>query len=213
VAALYPIFLDLTEKAVLVVGGGEVAARKVASLLEREIRTTVVAPQVCLELEIQAKGNKNLLIKRRVYCLADLDEHCLVISATSDSELNRTVATDAAKAGIFCNVVDQPELCTFQVPAVVRRGLLQVAVSTSGASPTLAAKIRQRLQEQFSEDYVPLLDGLLELRRCFQEKYPDQPDRRQKLLEDFLDSEAVDLLLKHSDLRSFTIGLEKWKSP
>ena len=209
---LYPIYVDLAERAVLVVGGGSVAARKVASLLEREIRTTVVALEVCPELQSQATDNPNLVINQRGYRSADLENHCLVISATSDPELNRTVADDAARAGLFCNVVDQPQLCTFHVPAVVRRGLLQIAVSTSGASPALAAKIRRQLQEQFGPAYAQLLDGMLELRRCFQKKYSDEPARRQELLEAFLDSEAVDLLLQHSDFQSFVVELERWKS-
>ena len=210
-AQLYPIYLDLTDRPVLVIGGGAVASRKVASLLERQIGVTVVAPEICSELESQA-DSPWLKIHRRAYESADLADHWLVISATDDSQLNRQIAADAASKRIFCNVVDQPALCTFQVPAVVRQGLLQIAVSTSGASPALAAKIRRQLQEQFSPAYSQLLDGLLELRRCFQQKYPDEPARRQELVEAFLDSKAVDLLLKHSDLQSFAVELEKWKS-
>ena len=120
--------------------------------------------------------------------------------------------TFAAEARIFCNVVDQPELCTFQVPAVVRQGLLQIAISTGGASPALARRIRQELEKQFGPAYEELLDGLLELRNCLRQKYPLDAARRRELLESFLDSPAPKLLLEQLDSHSFAIELEKWKS-
>ncbi len=210
-AELYPIYLDLTDRTVLVVGGGVVAARKVTSLLERELPVTVIAPEISPELE-KHPGNSALVIHRRPYCSADLADHWLVIAATDDPELNRKVFADAAKARIFCNVVDQPQLCTFHVPAVVRQGLLQIAISTGGASPALARKIRQELEEQFGPAYGELLEGLLELRNGFRQKYPLDAARRRELLESFLDSPVLKLLLEQLDSHSFAIELEKWKS-
>ncbi len=139
-------------------------------------------------------------------------EHWLVIAATDDPELNRKVFADAAKARIFCNVVDQPQLCTFHVPAVVRQGLLQIAISTGGASPALAARIRRELEEQFGPAYGELLEGLLELRNCFRKKYPEDAGRRRELLESFLDSPGPNLLLEQLDSHSFAVELKKWKS-
>ena len=210
-ASLYPIYADLTGRSVLVVGGGVVAARKVGALLERQTQVTVVSPEICPELQ-ELRDDSGLVIHQRSYRPGDLSEHWLVIAATDDSELNQKIFAEAAEARVFCNVVDQPELCSFQVPAVVGRGPLQIAISTGGASPALAKRIRQQLQEQFGPAYVQLLAGLLELRGYFQKKYSQEPARRQKLLEAFLDSEAVDLLLKHSDLQSFTVELARWKS-
>lgn len=208
---LYPIFLDLTDRPVLLVGGGRVASRKAASLLERGVPVTAVGPEICPQLH-DLSENPLLTIHQRPYCRDDLAGHWLVIAATDDSELNRRIFDEASKARIFCNVVDQPELCSFQVPAVVLRGLLQIAVSTSGASPTLAARIRRQLEDQFGPAYAELLDGLLELRRCFQAKYPDDQNRRRELLQSFLDSGAPDLLIEQADSRSFAVELEKWKS-
>ncbi len=148
VADLYPIYADLTGRTVLVVGGGIVAARKVKALLKRQIRVTVVAPEICPELQ-ELTNDSDLVIHRRSYQKGDLAEHWLVIAATDDSELNQKVFAEAAEARIFCNVVDQPELCTFHVPAVVRQGLLQIAISTGGASPALAKRIRQELEKRF----------------------------------------------------------------
>ena len=210
-AELYPIYLDLTDRTVLVVGGGVVAARKVTSLLERELPVTVIAPEISPELE-KHTGNSTLVIHRRPYRSADLADHWLVIAATDDPELNRKVFADAAKARIFCNVVDQPQLCTFHVPAVVRQGLLQIAISTGGASPALAARIRRELEEQFGPAYGELLEGLLELRNYFRQKYPLDAARRRELLESFLDSPAPQLLLEQLDSHSFAVELEKWKS-
>lgn len=208
---LYPIYADLTGRTVLVVGGGAVAARKVSALLERQIPVTVVATDVCQALQEQT-NDSGLLIHQRSYQTGDLAEHWLVIAATDDSELNRKIFAEAAEARIFCNVVDQPDLCTFHVPAVVRRGLLQIAISTGGASPALAKRIRQKLEKQFGTAYGELLEGLLELRNYFRQKYPLDEDRRRELLESFLDSPAPKMLLEHSDSKSFVAELEEWKS-
>ena len=210
-ASLYPIYADLTSRSVLVVGGSLVAARKVRALLERQIRVTVVAPEVCPELQ-EMMADAGLVIHQRGYRPGDLAEHWLVIAATDDSELNQTVFAEAAEARVFCNVVDQPNLCTFHVPAVVRRGLLQIAISTGGASPALAKRIRQELEEQFGLGYGELLEGLLELRNYFRQKYPLDAARRRELLESFLDSAVPKLLLEELDSKSFAIELEKWKS-
>jgi siroheme synthase-like protein len=211
VAELYPIYADLTGRAVLVVGGGVVAARKVEALLKRQIRVTVVAPEICPELQ-KLTNDSGLVIHQRSYQKGDMAEHWLVIAATDNSELNQKVFAESAEARIFCNAVDQPELCTFHVPAVVRQGLLQIAISTGGASPALARSIRQELQEQFGPAYGELLEGLLELRNCFRQKYPEDAARRRELLESFLDSPEPKLLLEQLDSHSFAIELEKWKS-
>lgn len=210
-AELYPIYADLTERSVLLVGGGVVAARKAGALLKRKIRVTVVAPEICPELQ-KLSDDAGLVIHQRSYQSGDLAEHWLVIAATDDSKVNRRVFAGAGKARIFCNVVDQPELCTFHVPAVVRQGLLQIAISTAGASPALAKRIRQKLENQFGPAYGELLEAMLELRNCFRQKYPRDEARRRELLESFLGSPAPNLLLEQLDSQSFAIELEKWKS-
>ena len=210
-AQLLPIYLDLTERPVLVVGGGTVASRKVALLLERDIRVTVVAPDICPQLKVQA-DNPGLAVHQRPYQSADLADHWLVISATDDPQLNRTVAADADRVRIFCNVVDQPSLCTFQVPAVLRRGLLQIAVSTGGASPALAARLRRQLEDQFGPAYAELLEALLDLRNHLKQKYPQDQAKRREILESFLDSPATGLLLEREDRDSFRAELKKHKA-
>jgi len=209
--SLYPVFLDLCNRDVLVVGGGPVAARKLHYLARSGAHITVIAPDLCPELGKQAR-QAGATVLRRSYAQGDMRGKWLAIAATDDAEVNRTVAADAGRMRVFCNVVDQPELCSFQAPAVVRRGLLQVAVSTGGASPALARRIRKQLEDAYGEAYGPLLNALMELRRHFQDRYPDDPKRRKRLLESFLDSGAPDLLLKQGDPGAFAAAARQWKS-
>ena len=187
------------------------AARKVAGLLASGARVTVVALQVCAELEEMARGEA-VRVLCRSYRTSDLNDKWLVIAATDEPELNRAVSEDAARARLFCNVVDQPALCSFQVPAVFRRGLLQIAISTGGASPALAKRIRMELERSYGAVYGELLDALFDLREHFQQKYPQDQACRRHLLESFIDSAAVDLLLKDGNSEAFSVELERWKS-
>ena len=211
VPSLYPLYVDVSGREVLVVGGGAVAARKVLGLRDSGARITVVAPRACPAMD-EAARDARANVLRRPYCAADMRDKWLAIAATDDPDLSRAVADDAAGARVFCNVVDRPDLCSFQVPATLRRGLLQVAVSTGGASPALARRIRKQLEAAYGEAYGPLLDAMTELRRHFRDKYPDDRDRRKQLLESFLDSPAPDLLLKDGDLEAFRSAVEQWRS-
>lgn len=178
--ALYPAYLNLAGRAALVVGGGSVAARKVAALRASGARVTVVAPQIDPDLARGAHGA--VTVRRRAYRAADLRRAWLVIAATNDPAVNRAVAADAARARLFCNVVDQPELCTFQAPAAVRRGLLQIAISTGGASPALAREIRRDLERQFGPEYATLLANLQRRREEAKRDQPSATARRRLLL-------------------------------
>ena len=143
-SGLYLACLSLAKRDVLVAGGGSVALRKVTGLLRAGAQVTVVAPQVCRGL---ARLRTRLKIRRRAYRTSDLRNRWLVVAATGDPEVNRKIFEDASRARVFCNVVDQPALCTFQVPAVVRRGRLQIGISTDGASPALARNIRRQTRK------------------------------------------------------------------
>jgi siroheme synthase-like protein len=208
-SGLYLACLSLAERDVLVAGGGPVALRKVAGLLRAGARVTVVAPRVCRGL---AKLKTRLKIRRRAYRTNDLRNRWLVVAATGDPDVNQRIFGDASRARVFCNVVDQPALCTFQVPAVVRRGRLQIGISTDGASPALARNIRRQIEKEYGRAYAQLLEALHGLRRHFRQKYPDDPARRRKLLESFVESSAPELLLKHAAPREFRREIERWKS-
>lgn len=210
-ARLYPVYVDLAGREVLVVGGGPVAARKVRGLADTGARVTVLAPETCPELD-RAAEEADAEVLRRAWRPGDAEGWWLVIAATDDPEVNSRVAEEARGARALCNVADRPELCSFHVPAVLRRGLLQMAVSTGGASPALAARIRRQLEEQYGESYAPLLEGLMDLRRHFQQRHPDEPQRRRRLLASFLDSEAPDRLLREGDREAFAEAVRRWRS-
>lgn len=148
----YPVLLDLSGRLVLIVGGGRVAARKIASLLPAGARVRLVAPELAAETRALC-GRPGVELLERSFRPADLEGVALVISATDQEALNRAVAAEAQARGMFVNVVDVPGLCSFIVPATLRRGDLVLAVSTSGASPAAAARLRQGLEGQFGPEW------------------------------------------------------------
>ncbi len=151
----FPIFLGLSGKRCVVVGGGEVALRKVRALLEHEAEVKVISPKLCPELAQMAE-KKIIQVLPRVYDHGDLEGAFMVIAATDDGMINRKVADEARQRGVLVNVVDDPEQSAFIVPSYLRRGALTIAVSTAGKSPALARKIRTRLEKDFGAEYASL---------------------------------------------------------
>jgi siroheme synthase-like protein len=137
----YPIFLDLTGKPVLVVGAGRVALRKAKGLLEAGAHVTVVAPRAAPEF-----GRLAVKWRRRTFRKTDLHDKLLVFTATDNRKVNYQVAQEAKRRGIPVNVADAPVECDFLVPSRVRSGNLQIAISTGGRSPRLAAELRRKLE-------------------------------------------------------------------
>ncbi len=152
----YPINLDIRGRRCLVVGGGSVATRKVHGLVNCGAAVQVVSPEFTKEIEELAAAGKITLTKRG-YCSADLSGMFLVIGATSDGCLNRNISAEAARLNMLCNIADLPAACNFILPAVVERGDLIIAVSTSGSSPAFAREIRRELERRFGEEYAELL--------------------------------------------------------
>jgi siroheme synthase-like protein len=148
-APLYPIALKVEDLPCLVVGAGRVAARKAASLLECGARVTVIAPQVCAEIE-----SLGVSVARRPYEPGDAASYRLVVTATGVAEVDRAVFQDAEKAGVLVNAADNPEACRFLLPSVLRRGPVSIAVSTAGASPYLAAWLRRRVGELVGPEFA-----------------------------------------------------------
>lgn len=159
----YPVNLVLDGKRVLVVGGGRVARRKVEGLLQAGAVVTVVAPEV----DGRLAALPGLTIHRRPYAgPADLDGQRLVLTATDDRAVNQRVHDDADAAGLWVNSADDPDRCTFTLPAVVRRGGLQLTASTAGASPAVASWVRARLEQDYGPEYGTLVDLLADERRA-----------------------------------------------
>jgi siroheme synthase-like protein len=157
----YPVFLDLHDVPVLVVGAGPVAARKVAGLAEAGASIRVVARDVSSDLDLDHVAE----LRRRPYEPGDLDGIRLVVTATGDPGVDADVAADATAAGIWVNAADQPADCTFILPAVARNGPLAIAVSTDGASPALARRLRDRSAELITDQVVDVA-GELAARRA-----------------------------------------------
>ena len=152
----YPLFLELKEKPCLVIGGGPVAFRKAAALLRCGARVTVVSPALSAGLK-RLVQKKKVRWKGRWFRPADLAGAELAVAATEDEAANRAAAREARRRRIWINVVDKPELCSFILPSVVRRGRLVLAVSTGGASPALAKWIRRDLEARYGPEFGKLL--------------------------------------------------------
>ena len=169
----YMACLDLDGRDCLVVGAGTVGVEKAQGLLECGARVTVVAPQAVPELHA-------LPVEwlRRAYRSSDLDGRFLVIAATSNGPLNRRVHADAEARSLLCNVVDVPELCSFILPAVHRQGPIAVAVSTGGASPALAQRIRNEISTRIGPEYAELAARLRSLRPWAKAHLPTYEARR-----------------------------------
>jgi siroheme synthase-like protein len=150
----YPVFLDLAGVSVLMVGGGTIALRKVSSLAAAGAAVTVVAPVVVPALVALAAA-----VERRPYVAGEAGGYQLVITATDDPAVNAQVAADATAARVWVNSADDPQNCSFILPAVARRGLVTVAVSTGGASPALAGHLRTQIAQ---EVLTPAVEGAAE---------------------------------------------------
>jgi precorrin-2 dehydrogenase/sirohydrochlorin ferrochelatase len=160
----YPVFLDLRERLCVVIGGGEVAERKVAALLECGASVRVVAPQVTPALRRWATEGR-IEHLARPYRQGDLKDAFLAVAGTDDRTANALVYAEAQALGALVNVVDDPDRCSFVAPAVVRRGEVQIAISTGGESPALARHLRQVMEAAVPTEYAELAKVLGRVRR------------------------------------------------
>ncbi len=149
---MYPVMLDVTDRSCLVVGGGGIALRKAQGLVEDGARVTVVAPEVVDPLARMAEAGR-LRLERRVYETGEAVTYALVFAATDDREVNAEVFADANDAGVWVNVADDPELCSFHLPGRVRRGPLQIAVASAGEAPFAVRRLRQLLERRFGAEW------------------------------------------------------------
>ncbi len=162
--SLFPIFLKLSARPCVVIGAGNIAESKIESLLQSEARVTVIAPHALPRVQTWA-ANGELTWQQREYRRGDLAGAFLCVAATATPEVNRAVFADANEADILCNAVDDPPFCDFYFPSVVRRGELQIAISTAGESPALAQRLRKEINAQLPLDFGDWLMELGRLRR------------------------------------------------
>src|SRR3970040_3171396 len=190
----YPIFLDIKDKPCVVIGGGNVAERKVISLLDAGARVVVISPVLTPALK--------KLVREKIinYCPKPYEEgdrkgFFFAYSATDNSSVNRKVFNEAKREGILLNVVDVPELCNFIVPSVVDRGNLLIAISTSGKSPAMAKKIRQKLEKEFGKEYAVFLDIMGRIREKVL-KSSEESGKNKKIFERLISSPLLGWIKK-----------------
>jgi precorrin-2 dehydrogenase / sirohydrochlorin ferrochelatase len=179
-APLFPVFIKLADRRCLVVGAGEIALAKIYSLLLSGARITVVAPEAKSAIRELARTGR-LSWEKRKYQASDLAGAFLAIAATSDFVLNHEVFAEAERRGILCNAVDDPPNCDFYFPAVVRRGDLQIAISTAGESPAFAQKLRCALENALDFNVGDWLAAIGQIRRDILASYPASEARKRAL--------------------------------
>jgi precorrin-2 dehydrogenase/sirohydrochlorin ferrochelatase len=198
----YPIFLTLSGRAVVIIGGGAVAGRKAQPILAAGANLTVVARKIDDAVTEACKGTDTRLLEED-YHKEHLTGAVLAIAATNDNQLNKQIYNDCQNLGILCNVVDVPELCDFYVPAVVKRGDLQIAISTEGDCPAYARHLRKKLDKIFTDKHGEFLTELKAVRKRIIEKI-GEPAERKELLEQMIDEKSFDIFVQD--------GPDKWRT-
>lgn len=175
---LYPVFLKVNGRRVLVVGGGDVAEQKIRSLLDCGADVTVISPSFTPWMEA-CSVSSGVFLKRRKYSAGDVAGYTIVIAATDDPTVQRQVYSEASSLDIPVNVADEPELCTFYLGSVFTKGDLKVAVSTNGLSPTAGKIIRDRIAGEFGTGYPETIEKIGRLRSSIKETFPDYESRKR----------------------------------
>jgi precorrin-2 dehydrogenase/sirohydrochlorin ferrochelatase len=179
---LFPLFLKLKGRKCLIVGAGEIGESKIAGLLDAGGCIEVVAPRATAKVEGWARKGQ-IQWQKRKFRDADLAGCFLIVAATSSTKLHKKIYRLAKRRGVLCNIVDVPELCDFYYSAVVRRGALQIAVSTGGESPALAQRVRKELEARFGPEYGDWVAELGKQRRRIRAGSRQATDQKKQLHE------------------------------
>ncbi len=174
----YPLFLDIAQKPCIVLGGGKVAERKAKMLLKFGAKVKVISPDITNALQLLAQKGK-IDIARRRYKAADLRCAALVFAATDNEKTNKRIRDDARRMNIPANVVDDPDLCDFIVPSIVKKGPVVIAISTSGVLPLLSKKLRKELSVIITEDYIRYADTVGRFRKFIIDHIEDKKSRSE----------------------------------
>lgn len=189
---VYPIYLNrLDEKKTVLIGGNHEAERKAKELLECDAKITLISSTLTDELQLLAEQNKLQWIPRS-YQYGDLDGAFLVIVAHFHGDINEQVHKEADELGILVNVMDDIPHCNFTFGSLVKRGRLTISVSTSGAAPTLAVRLRQKFEKEFGDEYKPFLDFMYHMREPMSEHY-GRFETRKQIWYQLIDSELLPL--------------------
>ncbi len=180
---MYPVTLEIKGRRCLVVGGGGVALRKIQGLVEEGARVTVVAPDVVEPVAMMAEKGE-IALERRVYRGDAAGRWSLIVAATDDREVNQQVFEEAEEHGVWCNVADDPEFCSFHLPARVRRGPLQMALSSAGEAPFAVARLRRLLERRFGPEWAEWLDAAARFRTSVR-ALEISPSQQSEVYDDF----------------------------
>lgn len=197
--AKYPIFLELGSRRVVVIGGGAVAVRKVQTLLAAGARVVVVAERIDDMLTALCRNTDVELIKSK-YSKNYLAGALLAIAATNNHPLNKQIYKDCQELEVLCNVVDVPELCDFFVPAVVKRGDLQIAIGTEGRCPAYAGHLRKKLEGIFTKQHGQFLAELEKLRKKIIQEVSNPADRKI-ILGQLADDESFEYFVENGSAK------------
>ncbi len=201
----YPLFLNLKDKPVLLVGAGHVAAQKIPALLESQAKITVVAPEALWAIQLLAK-DKKLAWRKRAFRPSDVKGMRLVIAATNREAVHNKIAAQARKQRIWVNIVDVTPLCDFIAPAIVSRGDLQVAISTGGAAPAMAKFLRRKLEPILGPEY----GQFVELAQRYRPAIMKLPKPQRQSLWECLASEGFLDQLKREGAERTEQHLKEW---
>lgn len=190
--AFYPVNLNIINRPCVVVGGGQVALRKVLSLLEGGAKVTVISPEVEPVLRELADSGK-LIYHQRQFKKGDLEDAFLVFAATNDPGIQETIAAEARGQATLLNSVDDPQGCDFQVPASISRGNLLLTVSTGGASPALSKILREKLEVLFGPEYEQVVALMARVREVVVQRDGDS-EKHKELFHRLLESELISLV-------------------
>lgn len=204
--SLFPMFVRLAGRRVVVVGGGEIAAGKIDGLLQAGAKVVVVSPAINSQLATLVKENK-IEWREKEFAAEDLQDAFLVVAATSLPSVNESVYRAADARGLLCNAVDDIENCHFYYGAVVHRGDLQIAISTNGKSPALAQRLRKELEAQFGPEYVDWLEWLGAAREVLRAAAHPQ-DQNKEVLHNLASRESFERFLKEAQRKPSTEGVE-----
>jgi precorrin-2 dehydrogenase len=188
----YPVYIQLKDQPCVVVGGGKIAEGKVEGLLAVQAKVTVISPDLTPHL-LSLANQKQITQLDRTYQPGDLTGAFLVVCATDQTEVNHQVWQEATANGQLVNVVDDTPRCNFIAPSILRKGDLTIAISTSGAAPALAVRLKERLQSELGPEYERFLELASALRKPLAQHIPDF-EARKALWYDLVDSEILEVL-------------------
>ena len=177
---LYPVFIKLTNKICIVIGGGKIATRKVKSLLRAKANITVVSPEITTELRELAEKNEITYIAQK-YEHSFISDAFLVIAATNDEQVNIKIFQQAEKNNSLVNIVDVPDLCNFYVPSVYQQGDLKIAISTNGKAPALARSLREEFEKLLPAELAERIIELDNLRQAQKQSMPEDLKSRENM--------------------------------